>query len=223
MIEEIRQNIERIRMDLPEDVTLLVVSKTRSVEEILEAYSCGERDFGENKVQELLEKKALLPEDIRWHMIGGLQSNKARKITGEATLIHSLDRPELAKALDRSAMKKGITVDVLVEVNIGEETSKSGVHEKDLQELLDYLESCAHIRVRGLMAVIPQGDRAQNLRYFNRMKQLFEQLKPISRQNFSMEILSMGMTGDYKEAIEAGSSMIRVGEGIFGKRDYQKS
>lgn len=223
MIEEIRQNIERIRLDLPEDVTLLVVSKTRSVEEILEAYSCGERDFGENKVQELLEKKAVLPEDIRWHMIGGLQSNKAKKITGETMLIHSLDRPELAKALEKSATKKDITVDALIEVNIGEEASKSGVHEKDLQELLDYLASCAHIRVRGLMAVIPQGDKAQNLRYFRRMKLLFEQLKHISRQNFSMEILSMGMTGDYREAIEAGSSMIRVGEGIFGKRDYHKS
>lgn len=215
----IKKNLEDIAETLKEGVTLIAVSKTKSVEEIMEAYEAGIRDFGENKVQELEEKYGQLPKDIRWHLIGGLQTNKVRKVLGKTYLIQSLDREVLADEINRRAEKQNLMVDTLIEVNIGEEPQKAGILVKDLMPFLKHLEKCQFVRVRGLMAIIPQGTEEENLSYFKRMKALFDELKEHKQDRISMEILSMGMSSDYKVAMEAGSTMVRVGTGIFGSRN----
>jgi len=219
---DIIENIERVRASLKEGVTLVAVSKTRTAQEAKTAYDTGQRDFGENRVQELLEKKATLPDDIRWHLIGSLQTNKVRKVVGEAFLIHSLDRPELALAIEKESAKKDIVTDCLIEINIGCEDSKSGVLPERLDELVELSRSMTHIRIRGLMAIIPKGTQEENREYFRKMKSIFDDLKNKKSENFSMEILSMGMTNDYVTAIEEGSTLVRVGEGIFGARDKNR-
>lgn len=222
MEKDIAENIDSIRASLREGVTLVAVSKTRTAEEAKTAYDKGVRDFGENRVQELLEKKSNLPSDIRWHLIGSLQTNKVKKIVGEVSLIHSLDRSELALAIEKESAKRGIVTDCLIEINIGCEGSKSGVLPDKLYELIELARSMKHIRIRGLMAIIPRGTEEQNRDYFKRMKNTFDALKSKESENFRMEILSMGMTNDFVTAIEEGSTLVRVGEGIFGARDKNR-
>jgi len=217
--QEIIENIGKISAGLREGVTLVAVSKTRTAQEAKTAYDTGIRDLGENRVQELLEKKLKLPDDVRWHLIGSLQTNKVKKVVGEVYLIHSLDRPELALAIEKESAKKGIVTDCLIEINIGCEESKSGVLPEGLDDLSELARSLEHIRIRGLMAIIPKGTTEENREYFRRMKQTFDDLKKKESENFRMEILSMGMTNDYVTAMEEGSTLIRVGEGIFGARE----
>ncbi len=220
-MDSIKNNLDDIKKTLPEGVTLIAVSKTKPNEAVLEAYACGIRDFGENKVQDLALKYEALPKDIRWHFIGSLQTNKVRKLIGKTFLIQSLDRINLADEINKVASRKNIVVDALIEVNIGEEENKSGILMKDLAEFIDYLKNLEHIRIKGLMAIIPQGDEDQNRDYFRQMKEVFMELKQKENHRFHMEILSMGMSKDYLSAIEEGSNMVRIGTGIFGTRSIK--
>lgn len=220
-MDSIKNNLDEIKKTLPEGVTLIAVSKTKPNEAVLEAYACGIRDFGENKVQDLALKYEALPKDIRWHFIGSLQTNKVRKLIGKTFLIQSLDRINLADEINKVASRKNIVVDALIEVNIGEEENKSGILMKDLAEFIDHLKNLEHIRIKGLMAIIPQGDEVQNKNYFRQMKEVFMELKHKENDRFHMEILSMGMSMDYLSAIEEGSNMVRIGTGIFGNRNIK--
>jgi len=220
-LDIIKNNLDEIKITLPEGVTLIAVSKTKPNEAVLEAYECGIRDFGENKVQDLVLKYEALPKDIRWHFIGALQTNKVRKLIGKTTLIQSLDRTSLADEINKIASKKNLIVDALIEVNIGEEENKSGIFLKDLAGFIEYLKKLEHINIKGLMAIIPQGDDGENKKYFKRMKEVFMELKSKEYDRFHMEILSMGMSMDYLSAIEEGSNMVRIGTGIFGNRNIK--
>lgn len=215
----IKDNLEKVNDTLIEGVTLIAVSKTKPLEAIMEAYNSGIRDFGENKVQELETKYEALPKDIRWHLIGGLQTNKVRKILGKTHLIQSLDREALALEINKRAEKADIIVDTLIEINIGEEDQKAGILLKDLPEFLEYLKPLRQINVRGLMAIIPQGNEEENRFYFRKMKGVFADIKKQERERLTMEILSMGMSTDYVTAMEEGSNMVRIGTGIFGSRN----
>ena len=219
-LNSIRENIKHVRKTLSEGVTLIAVSKTKSPEEIMEAYEMGVRDFGENKVQEIEAKYDVLPKDIRWHLIGHLQTNKVRKVLGKTHLIQSLDRASLAAEIHKRAEKMDLTVDTLIEINIGEEPQKAGILLKDLPGFLDDLKNLDRIHVKGLMAIIPQGTPEENRQYFRKMKEVFMELKQKERERFRMEILSMGMSSDYEMAMQEGSTMVRVGTGIFGSRNY---
>jgi len=218
-LNTIKDNLEKVNDTLIEGVTLIAVSKTKPLEEIMEAYNSGIRDFGENKVQELEAKYEALPKDIRWHLIGGLQTNKVRKILGKTHLIQSLDREALALEINKRAEKADIIVDTLIEINIGEEDQKAGIMLKDLPEFLEYLNPLRQINVRGLMAIIPQGNEEENRFYFRKMKGVFADIKKQERERLTMEILSMGMSTDYVTAMEEGSNMVRIGTGIFGSRN----
>ncbi|SCJ54997.1 Predicted enzyme with a TIM-barrel fold [uncultured Clostridium sp.] len=197
---------------------LVAVSKTKPVEDILEAYEIGIRNFGENKVQELVDKYDKLPKDISWHLIGSLQTNKVKYIVGKVTLIHSLSSIKLLEKIELEYGKKDMIADVLIQVNIGREASKGGVLEEDLEELIQAIEKCDNVRVKGIMVIIPKGNDDENRYYFKKSFEIFEELKNNSYKNISMEILSMGMTHDYKIAIEEESNLIRIGTGIFGAR-----
>lgn len=219
-LNSIRENIDHVRKTLVEGVTLIAVSKTKSPQEIIEAYEMGIRDFGENKVQEIEAKYDVLPKDIRWHLIGHLQTNKVRKVLGKTHLIQSLDRASLAAEIQKRAEKMDLTVDTLIEINIGEEPQKAGILLKDLPEFLEELKNLTRIHVKGLMAIIPQGTPEENRQYFRKMKEVFMELKQNENERFRMEILSMGMSSDYELAMQEGSTMVRVGTGIFGSRNY---
>ncbi len=218
LLSSIKENVECIRETLLEGVALIAVSKTKSPEEIMEVYEMGIRDFGENRVQELETKYEVLPKDIRWHLIGHLQTNKVRKILGKTHLIQSLDRVALAMEINKRAERMNLMVDTLIEINIGEEPQKAGILLQDLPEFLGLLKNLERINVKGLMAIIPQGSFDENKYYFRKMKEVYMDLKKNENERFKMEILSMGMSSDYKAAMEEGSNMVRVGTGIFGTR-----
>lgn len=218
----IEENYLNILKDIPKDVTLLAVSKTRSVEEILEAYNAGAREFGENKVQELSEKFEQLPKDIKWHLIGHLQRNKVKYLVDKVHLIHSLDSIKLLEELEKQFSSKDRVANVLIQINIGKETTKTGISVEELEDIISACEKCNSVKVKGLMATIPIGGEESCRVYFSEMKKIFEGLKKRSFKNINMEVLSIGMTGDYKLAIEEGSTLIRIGEGVFGKRNYNK-
>ena len=202
-----------------ESVTLIAVSKTQPVSAIEEAYALGIRDFGENKVKEMLGKEPQLPADIRWHLIGHLQTNKVKSVLSNTVLIHSLDSLKLLDAVDFEAMKQKITVEGLLEVNVAEEESKFGFHPSELWELLNRLRQYKNLRIRGLMTVAPFTTNAENNReIFRKLKEISIDTKLNTLDNISMDILSMGMTGDYSVAIEEGATMVRVGTGLFGAR-----
>lgn len=219
---DIASNIEEIRKNVPPDVKLIAVSKTKTVEDMKEAYDCGIRDFGENRVQEFLTKYDELEKDVRWHLIGHLQVNKVKYIVGKVFLIHSLDSVKLLSELEKRYSNEKLSVDVLIEINIGREESKSGILIENLDELLEECEKCTHVKIKGIMAVIPKGDEESNRKYFSQMKGLFDKLRNENLKNIEMKYLSMGMSGDYKIAIEEGANIVRIGQGIFGKRNYNK-
>ena len=203
-----------------EDVTLIAVSKTNPVQRIREAYDLGIRDFGENKVKEMLGKEPQLPEDIRWHLIGHLQTNKVKSVLEHTVLIHSIDSIKLSDTIDFEARKKGIVAEGLLEVNVAEEESKFGFLPEELFPLLDRLKQYRNLKIRGLMTVAPiVADPEENRDVFRRLCKLSIDIKSKNIDNVSMGVLSMGMTGDYSVAIEEGATMIRVGTGIFGKRE----
>ena len=218
----IAENISSIREGIPESVTLVCVTKTKSVIEIKEAFDANERDFGENKVQELLDKIECFDSSVRWHLLGHLQTNKVKYIVGKVFLIHSLDSVKLLNEIEKRYSQQDLVANVLIQINIGQEESKTGIFEENLEKLLLEVEKCSNVKVKGLMAVIPKGDKEANKCYFSEMKRIWESLKQKQYKNVTMEYLSMGMTNDYKEAINEGSNMIRIGEGIFGKRNNNK-
>ncbi|MCI5872287.1 MAG: YggS family pyridoxal phosphate-dependent enzyme [Clostridiales bacterium] len=207
-----------------EEVTLIAVSKTKPVSMLQEVYDTGIHDFGENKVQELCEKIDEMPSDIRWHMIGHLQRNKVKYIVDRVALIHSVDTYRLAEEINIQAKKKNIIVPILVEVNIAGEESKFGTSAEDALLLVEEIAQLENIRIKGLMTIAPYVvDSEENRLYFRKIKQLSVDITNKNIHNVSMEILSMGMTGDYAVAIEEGATMVRVGTGIFGERIYKNS
>lgn len=214
----IKENIKKIKEDLEKEITLVAVSKTKPIEDIKLAYEIGQRDFGENKVQELVDKEEILPKDIRWHFIGKLQTNKVKYLVGKVFLIHSLSSIKLLEKIENEFSKKKIIANLLIQINIGREESKSGILEEELFELINKIEKCKFCKVKGLMTIIPKGTNEENKTYFKKMKEIFDKLSKEKYNNISMEILSMGMTNDYKIALEEGSTLVRIGEGIFGKR-----
>ncbi len=228
----IRENIEQVekRIDKAcreagrsrEEVTLIAVSKTKPVDMLREAYDCGCRDFGENKVQELTEKYEVLPKDIRWHMIGHLQRNKVKYIVGRVFLIHSVDSLRLAEEISRESVKKQVTTQILIEVNAAGEQSKFGMTDKEaVFRLVEQAAALPGIAVRGLMTVAPYVENGEeNRQYFQALKQLSVDIMRKNIDNVSMDVLSMGMTGDYEVAVSEGAGYVRVGTGIFGERDY---
>ena len=223
-IAEVKENIERAagkaKRDV-NDVTLIAVSKTKPVEMIREAYDTGIRDFGENKVQEIMDKYDKLPGDIRWHMIGHLQTNKVKYIVDKVCMIHSVDSLKLAAEISKQAVKVSREIPILIEVNVGDEESKFGVTFDEAEDLIRQIAPLSGIKINGLMAVAPYTeDPEQNRGYFARLRQLSVDITSKNIDNVSMSVLSMGMTGDYGVAIEEGSTCVRVGTGIFGERDY---
>ena len=218
--ENIRIACEKAGRD-PSEVTLIAVSKTKPVETLKEAYDLGVRVFGENKVQELDKKIDALPEDISWHMIGHLQRNKVKYIAGRVELIHSVDSFRLAEEINIHAKKKGIVIPILIEVNVAEEESKFGVSVEDTEELIRQIAELDGVSIRGLMTIAPYVvDSEENREIFHKIKDLSIDIASKNIDNVSMDILSMGMTGDYMVAIEEGATMVRVGTGIFGERNY---
>ncbi len=204
------------------DVKLIAVSKTKPLTALQEAYSCGCRDFGENKVQELVDKYEALPKDIRWHMIGHLQRNKVKYIVDKVYLIHSVDSLRLAEEIEKEAAKKGVTVNILAEVNVAGEESKFGTTVSEVTSLVEKIARMPHIRLKGLMTVAPYvEDSEQNRRFFAKLNQIYVDIIHKNIDNVSMEELSMGMTGDYEVAITEGATYVRIGTGIFGEREYK--
>ncbi len=204
-----------------EEITLITVSKTKPVSMLQEVYHLGCRDFGENKVQELSEKHPQMPDDIRWHLIGHLQTNKVKQVIDKATLIHSVDSVHLATVIEKEAAKKDITVDILIEVNIAEEESKFGFKEEEVLSAVETIATFSHVRIKGLMTIAPFVENPEeNRSVFARLQKLSVDIRSKNIDNVSVDILSMGMTNDYQVAIEEGATMIRVGTGIFGAREY---
>ena len=204
-----------------QEVTLLAVSKTKPVDMLMDVYRAGARDFGENKVQELVDKIPQMPSDVRWHMIGHLQRNKVKYVVDKACLIHSVDSMRLAETISEEGMKKGVTVPVLIEVNVAGEESKFGVTLEETEGLVREIAKLPSIQIKGLMTIAPYvEDPEENRVHFSRLKQLSVDIKNKNIDNVSMDVLSMGMTGDYQVAIEEGATMVRVGTGIFGERNY---
>ena len=217
---KIKQNIEELKSKIPEDVRLLAVSKTKPLEELEEAYIAGMRDFGENKVQELVKKSENFHDDVKWHFIGQLQSNKVKYLVDKVYLIHSLSSISLLTEIEKVFGKANKVANVLIQINIGREESKSGILEENLYEFIESIEKCKHIFVNGIMVIIPKGNEESNRTYFKKTKKIFEELKEKNYKNINMNILSMGMTHDYMIAIEEGSNLVRIGTGIFGDRNY---
>lgn len=204
-----------------EEVTLIAVSKTKPVSMLSEIYDCGIRDFGENKVQEICEKRDLLPNDIRWHMIGHLQRNKVKYIASHVSLIHSVDTYRLAEEINIQAKKAGRVIPALIEVNIAGEDTKFGIPADEALLLAQEISKLDGMSIKGLMAIAPYTENPEENRpYFKKLKELSVDIAKENIDNVSMDILSMGMTGDYMTAIEEGATIVRVGTGIFGARNY---
>jgi len=206
-----------------DDVTLITVSKTKPIELLQEAYDAGSRDFGENKVQEMLDKIPQLPADIRWHMIGHLQRNKVKYIVDKVFLIHSVDSLRLAEEISKEAVKKKVDVNILVEVNVALEESKFGTTTLEALSLVEAISALPGIHIQGLMTIAPYVENEEDNRIiFQKLRQLSVDIAAKNIDNVSMNVLSMGMTGDYRVAVEEGATYVRVGTGIFGERDYSK-
>lgn len=205
-----------------QDVTLIAVSKTKPAEMIERCIEEGVTVFGENKVQELCEKYEVLPKDLHWHLIGHLQRNKVKYIVDKAELIHSVDSLRLAETISAEAVKKNVCVPILIEVNVAEEESKFGVTVSETENLIRQIAVLPGISVNGLMTIAPYTEnQEENRPIFHALKQLSVDIEGKNIDNVSMNVLSMGMTGDYETAIEEGATMIRVGTGIFGERNYK--
>jgi len=204
-----------------DEVKLIAVSKTQPVEAIREAIEYGINSFGENRVQELREKTEIIKDNLDWHLIGHLQTNKVKYVVGKVSLIHSLENIRLAEAIDKEAKKHNVIVDVLVEVNIAKEDTKFGVNPEEVESFIREVLIFKNINIRGLMTVAPYTDISEeNRKYFKQLKKIMVDLNSKNIHNVNMNVLSMGMTGDYEIAIEEGATLVRVGTGIFGSRDY---
>ncbi len=219
------RNLEEIRGRLPENVTLVAVSKTKPNEMILEAYGAGQRIFGENKVQELTDKAEALPGDIEWHMIGHLQRNKVKYIAPFVSLIHGVDSLRLLRAINKEGVKNDRVIPCLLQMHIASEETKFGLDETELNELLespDY-KSFLNVEIRGLMGMATfTNDETIVAKEFRSLKNIFDRVRnEYFKNDSSFSVLSMGMSGDYQLAIAEGSNMVRVGSSIFGERNYQ--
>ena len=207
----------------PEDVCLVAVSKTKPKDMLMEVYDCGIRQFGENYVQEMVDKADTLPNDITWHMIGHLQRNKVKYVVGRAALIHSVDSERLAVAISDEAVKKGLVQDILIEVNVAGEENKFGFTPENVFPELEKMAALPNIKIRGLMTSAPFVENPEeNRKYFRQLKQLSVDINAKNIDNIYMDTLSMGMTNDYVVAVEEGATMVRVGTAIFGARNYNK-
>lgn len=226
------QNIKRNIVDAcekvdrnPNEIKIVAVSKTVDIEKIKEVINYDIDTFGENKVQELTRKYDEINStnnSIKWHMIGHLQTNKVKYIIDKVELIHSLDRIKLAEEINKRALKVNRVIDVLVQVNIGQENSKYGLHPNDVDDFINKIENYKNIRVKGLMAMAPYSSDPEEVRpFFSKMKNIFDKTKEKNIFNVEMKYLSMGMTNDYKIAIEEGANIVRIGTGIFGSRNYK--
>ena len=205
----------------PREVTLIAVSKTMPVETLQRAYDLGVRVFGENKVQELADKYEALPKDIRWHMIGHLQRNKVKYVIDKVDLIHSVDSIRLAETIEKEAQKHNLTANILIEVNVAREDSKFGLMPEEIDEFIEKIADFSHLSVKGLMTIAPYvDDPEENRPVFAGLRKLSVDIAKKNVNNITMSILSMGMTNDYQVAVEEGATMVRVGTGIFGARNY---
>lgn len=230
----IKENIEKVEKVIDQvceevgrkrsEVTLIAVSKTKPIEMLQEAYDTGCRDFGENKVQELVDKYEVLPKDIRWHMIGHLQRNKVKYIVDKVYLIHSVDSLKLAEEISKEAVKKNVSVNILIEVNAAGEETKFGITLEDAKQLVREVAKLPNVHIKGLMTIAPMVENAEENRvFFQQLKKLSVDIAAENIDNVSMEVLSMGMTGDYSVAVSEGATLVRVGTGIFGERNYSVS
>ena len=218
--ENIKKACEKVGRDVNE-VTLIAVSKTKPYTAIEEALPTGVKDYGENKVQELCDKYEILPKDIKWHMIGHLQRNKVKYLVGKASLIHSVDSIRLAEQIEKEYAKADEIANILIEVNMAQEESKFGITSEETEQLVREIAKFPHIRIKGLMTIAPYTDNPESNRvYFRNMKKLSVDIENKNIDNVSMSVLSMGMTGDYQVAVEEGATLVRVGTGIFGERNY---
>ncbi|MFN7676278.1 YggS family pyridoxal phosphate-dependent enzyme [Flavobacterium sp.] len=219
----IQDNLLKIKSQLPENVTLVAVSKTKPVEDLMEAYHACQRIFGENKIQEMTEKWQQMPKDIEWHMIGHVQSNKVKYMVPYVKLIHGVDSLKLLKEINRQAVRWRKSINCLLQIHIAEEETKFGLDENELEEVLHFVKNdkngMTNIKIVGLMGMATFTDNHEQIkREFNHLKSIFDQYKKLETSNLKLETLSMGMSGDYQLAIECGSTMVRIGSSIFGGR-----
>ena len=208
----------------PEDITLMAVTKLHTVNEINEAIDAGATDIGENKVQELLSKYEDV-KPVRWHLIGHLQTNKVKQIIDKVVMIHSVDSLHLAEEINKRAGNAGLVMDILIEINVGEEETKTGIQAEELMDLAKKItDTCENVRLRGVMCIPPYGEDPEvSRKYFRETRELFEKLQQLGlpEDRALIDTLSMGMSGDYETAVEEGSTIVRVGSAIFGKRNYR--
>ncbi|RXR20331.1 YggS family pyridoxal phosphate-dependent enzyme [Flavobacterium stagni] len=219
----IAENLQEIKAQLPEHVTLVAVSKTKPIADLQEAYAAGQRIFGENKIQEMTEKWEQLPKDIQWHMIGHVQTNKVKFMAPYVALIHGVDSLKLLEEINKQAAKNNRIIDCLLQIHIAEEETKFGFDASELEAILNAatFQNLQNIKVIGLMGMATfTEDNAQIQKEFQFLKSLFDQYQSVQWPNFQLQTLSMGMSGDYQLAIDCGSTMVRIGSSIFGVRNY---
>ena len=217
----IKENLLKIKSSLPENVTLVAVSKTKPVADLLEAYNAGQRIFGENKIQEMTEKWEQMPKDIQWQMIGHIQTNKVKFMAPYVSLIHGVDSLKLLEEIIKQALKNNRNIDCLLQIHIAEEETKFGLNEDELKELLtsELFKNLNNIKIIGLMGMATfTVNQSQIKKEFEHLKSIFDTIKSLSIVNCQLSILSMGMSGDYPLAISSGSTMVRIGSSIFGGR-----
>ena len=217
----IKTNLLKIKSQIPENVTLVAVSKTKPVADLMEAYDAGQRIFGENKIQEMTEKWETMPKDIKWHMIGHVQTNKVKFMAEYVSLIHGVDSLKLLQEINKQAKKHNRVIDCLLQMHIAEEETKFGLNEQELNEILnsESFKNLENIQVIGLMGMATFTDnQAQIKKEFQNLKTIFDNHKNLKLENINLNTLSMGMSGDYEPAIECGSTMVRIGSSIFGTR-----
>jgi len=217
----IKDNLLQIKSQLPESVTLVAVSKTKPVSDLMEAYNAGQRIFGENKIQEMTEKWGQMPKDIQWHMIGHVQTNKVKYMAEYVSLIHGVDSLKLLQEINKQAAKHNRVIDCLLQMYIAEEETKFGLDEKEMEDILHFVQNdkLQNVKVVGLMGMATFTDnQTQIKKEFLNLKSTFDKINSLSIVNYQLSIISMGMSGDYNLAIECGSTMVRIGSSIFGNR-----
>jgi pyridoxal phosphate enzyme (YggS family) len=220
-MNSIKQNLVQIKSTIPEQVTLVAVSKTKPVSDLMQAYEAGQRIFGENKIQEMADKWEEMPKDIQWHMIGHVQSNKVKFMAPFVSLIHGVDSLKLLQEINKQALKNNRIIDCLLQIYIAEEETKFGLDENELNELLSSseLKEFKNIRILGLMGMATFTENQNQIKKeFTHLKSVFDSIQTIKNVNCKFNTISMGMSGDYKLAIECGSTMVRIGSSIFGGR-----
>ena len=222
----ISNNLTQIKSQLPNHVTLVAVSKTKPVADLMEAYDAGQRIFGENKIQEMTDKWEVMPKDIEWHMIGHVQTNKVKYMAPYVSLIHGVDSLKLLQEINKQAAKNNRVIDCLLQVYIAEEESKFGLDEQELEEMLKQVQhdkdNFKNIKIVGLMGMATFTENQNQIeKEFKHLKTIFDKYSKLNTENCQLNTLSMGMSGDYQLAISCGSTMVRIGSSIFGSRNYQ--